>query len=266
MTRDQVAAGIGVSLLVIALGLAVTDRPLASLSLVYGVILLGIVLVGTLSALWKVRGTLDDPSNGAVAWAPTDPFATPSPERSANDAPLSSVAFAEVVQSAGSHARHVGSVDAGITVIREPLRTALREALLAGGASRDTIITHIDEGTWTDDPIAAAVVSPQVDPPTLSLRRRLEAWLFPERVVRRHARRTMAAIAETTAESLPTVTGQTAPRTVPVIQPSLAMLQRDTDGSLQPAQDPTALTRDPTPLAPSTPPRENDGQREEQGQ
>ncbi|MFC7196011.1 hypothetical protein ACFQL4_17525 [Halosimplex aquaticum] len=88
-------------------------------------------------------------------------------------------------------------------------------------------------GAWTDDPVAAAVLDERVEPPRRSLRGRIRAWLFPERIVRRQAARAVAAIADAADEELPPVVGQRAPRTVPTLAPALGSLQRSVDGTLQ---------------------------------
>ncbi|PSQ44233.1 hypothetical protein BRD07_00530, partial [Halobacteriales archaeon QS_9_68_42] len=107
----------------------------------------------------------------------------------------------------------------------------------------------IEEGTWTDDRLAASVLSPSVDPPTRSLRGRVWAWLYPERAVRRRVRRATDAVAAAADEALPAVPGESAARTVPVVRPTLSDLQRGV--GLQRAVAPTAVARGPLPPEPS---------------
>lgn len=218
------------------------------------------VLGALVVALWKVRGALDDPDDAAaVPWAPGEPFASPSPEVAESDHPLSSVALTRVVESAGERAREDGDVETGLGAVRRPLRRALLEALVAGGREEVAVEAALAAGSWTDDPVAASVLEASIDPPGESLRRRFEAWLFPERVVRRRARRAVDAVGAAADEALPAVPGQTAPREVPVVQPTLAELQRGVDGRLQPAVDPSVIARGPRPPSPSLHGEEGEG-------
>lgn len=219
------------------------------------------VLVALAVALWKVRGALDEPDDdvAAVPWAPGEPFASPSPEVAEGEYRLSSVALTRVVESAGERARKMGDTEAGLEKVRPPLRRALVEALVAGGHDEAAVERALAEGAWTDDPIAASVLDSSVEPPAQSLRRRFEAWLFPERVVRRRARRAVNAVGAAAEEALPAVPGQTAPRELPVVQPTLAELQRGVDGRLQLAVDPSVVARGPRPPSPTLDGEEGEG-------
>jgi len=152
----------------------------------------------------------------------------------------------------GETARREGTVEDGIDVVRPALRDTLIGALTQGGSSAESVEDLLDSGGWTDDRVAASVLSEHVDPPDRSIRTRLEAWLFPERVVRRRARRATEAVAVAAEAALPTVPGQTAPRTVPTVTTSLSELQRGVDGRLQRASDPMAIARGPSPPEAST--------------
>lgn len=208
-----------------------------------------VALVALPGALWKIRGSLDATSAAPVAWASDEPFANPAPERTATDHPLSSEGFARAVGEAGTEARD-RTLDDGIALIRSVLRDALIEALERGGRSPEAVRRALAEGTWTDDRVAASVLDEAVAPPERSLRERVRAWLFPERVLRRRAGRAAQAVAEAADEALPTVPGQNAPRTVPVAKPRLEDLRRAADGSLQRAADPRAAARGPGPIDP----------------
>lgn len=189
-----------------------------------------------------------DPSAGdsAAPWADEE-FATPAPERTDREPPLSSDGLARVIEKAGETARRAETVDEGVAVVRPVLRGTLRDALVQGDRSRADAEAAIDDGSWTNDRVAASVLSPTVDAPPRPLRDRLRAWLFPEHAVRRRSRRAMAAVAEAADEALPTVPGRTAPRTVPVLQPRLEELRRGAGGELQRAVDPNAIARGPRP-------------------
>ncbi|WP_049922052.1 DUF7269 family protein [Halopiger djelfimassiliensis] len=211
-----------------------------------GVVLLALVAV--VLALRKVWGSLDTSADApATPWAPDEPFATPAPERTDRNPPLSSDEFTAVIETAGAAARDGGTVADGLAVVRPPLRETLLDALEHGGHSRSEAEAMLADGTWTDDRIAASVLDERVRAPVRSRRERLRAWLFPERVVRRRAGRAMAAVAEAADDALPAVPGQTAPRTVPVLQPRLEDLRRGADGRLQRAVDPGAIARGPRP-------------------
>ncbi|SER28400.1 DUF58 domain-containing protein [Natrinema salaciae] len=216
------------------------------------VVLIALVAFGL--GVWKIRGTPGtsggDRDAPTVPWAPDEPFANPAPERTDRDPALSSDALAGVIEAAGEEARDAGTVADGLAVVRPPLREALLDALERGGWSRSDAEAALADGSWTDDRVAASVLAAAVDPPTRPLRERVRAWLYPERVVRRRARRATGAVAEVADDALPTVPGQTAPRSVPVLQPRLEDLQRGADGRLQRAVEPRATARGPGPTRP----------------
>ena len=213
-----------------------------------------VALVVICLALWKVKGVLDG-SDGShtVPWAPSEPFAHPAPERTRTDETLSSVAFAEVVAEGARIARRREDVEPGI----EHVRPALRETLLdvmeqASAEPSGTERYHaLARGTWTDDRLVASVLDPAVVPPDQSLRARVDAWLYPDRAVRRRVRRAIDAIAAVAEESLPAVPGQRAPRPIPVVRPRLEELVRGADGDVQLARDPFATARGPQPPNPT---------------
>lgn len=218
-----------------------------SSSAVFWLVAVVLALLGLSAALWKIRGRLDASSDRPVAWASDEEFATPAPERTDDEYGLSSDGFAHRIEEAGSTARSEGTVVDGVAVVRPALREALIEAMVQGEYDSESAREALSTGEWTDDQVAASVLDAAVPPPRLSIRQRVNAWLFPERVVRRRLRRAMQALAEVADESLPTVPGQTAPRTVPVRKPRLEELQRDAEGRLQGAVDPDAIARGPEP-------------------
>ncbi|RQG92117.1 DUF7269 family protein [Natrarchaeobius chitinivorans] len=207
-----------------------------------------IVLVGLLVVIVKVWGTPEVAGDGpAVPWGETDTFAAPAPERTNRDPPLSSDELVAVIDDAGAAARSAGTVEDGIDVARPVLRGALIDALIQGGMARADAEATLADGSWTDDDVAASVLEADLTGPDRPFRDRLTAWLFPERVVRRRIGRATGAVAAAADEALPTVPGQTAPRTVPVVKPRLEELTRGADGRLERAADPDAIARGPRP-------------------
>ena len=203
------------------------------------------------AAAAKIYGSADPSDDGGgVPWADGTSFASPRPEDAATDHDLSGAALASAVEEAADRAREMG-IEEGVDAARPRLRETLVAALVAGGRERAAVEAAIEEGTWTDDRLAASVLSPSVDPPTRSLRGRAWAWLYPERAVRRRVRRATDAVAAAADEALPAVPGESAARTVPVVRPTVSDLQRGVDGRLQQAVDPTAVARGPLPPEPS---------------
>lgn len=259
MIRDLLIGGLGVVLVVLGVVLATgtpADGVLPPVASGVG-ILVGVAAV--VIALWKIRGSPDGTTGGAIPWADDQSFVDPTPEHSASDHPLSSVALARILEAAGETARTEGTVADGLEVVRPALRETLLDALVAGGTRPESAANAVADGTWTDDAVAASVLDADVEPPERSLSERVEAWLFPERVLRRRTRRAVDAIAEQADEALPPVPGQTAPRNVPVVRPALEDLQRGVDGRLQRAIDPMAVARGPLPPEPAL----DDGEVEE---
>lgn len=167
----------------------------------------------------------------------------PAPERVGDDYPLAGQVATTLLARAETVARDEGRPSAGIESIRPPLRELLRDILVAGGLSTQDAERAIDEGTWTDDPLVAAVFSPALHPPAQSVRARLRGWLRPERVVRERLDRAVGAVVALTDEVLPQIPGMAAPRRVRVRPPTLDELRRDVDGSLRPAAEPTPTRR-----------------------
>ncbi len=194
-------------------------------------ILLVLVAIGW--ALWRIGKS--EPTESARG-----PILSPPPERTPEDTALSGRALADTMTGAGDRARAERSIAAGVDIVRPVLSGALEDALVAGGADRAAARQSIRRGTWTDDSVAASVCSASISMPDRSLRARLLGWLYPERELRRRVRRAVAAVDESASATLPRVPGQDAPRRVRIVRPRLETLQRDVDGSLQPAvNDPT---------------------------
>ncbi len=202
-----------------------------------------VVLVGLVGALWKLAGTAADAA--APPWSDEGALVTDAPERTAADHPLSGEGLADAIEAAGRAARESGSVEDGLAEVRPALRSALVAALVRGGSDRAAVERALADGSWTDDRAAAAVLDDGVIPPDRPLRRRVDAWLFPERAVVRRTGRAVQAVAEAADDALPTVVGQDAPRSVPVLPPTLDEQRRTADGSLRPARDPEAVDRGP---------------------
>lgn len=254
MKRLLAAAATVVGLVLVAGGVALAavraggwSTPAAAGLASIPIVLLALLVVG-----WKARGSLDDTTAAPVPWADGDPFAAPPPERSDEAVPLSSEALANLLRDAGAVARSEGAVAEGVAEVRPTLQATLLAALSAGGRDRETARQLVDGGEWTDDRVAASVLAADVPPPPRSLRERLRAWLFPERVVTERIRRAVREIAAVADDSLPTVPGQTAPKTVPVAPPPVADLTRGADGRLQRAADREVVDRGPAPDDPGT--------------
>lgn len=78
--------------------------------------------------------------------------------------------------------------------VRERLRTAAIAATMrADGCRRETAERRVDEGTWTDDPAAAAFLS---DGRSGSIGGRLAAWAAGKTRRQRRAKRTVNAVVE----------------------------------------------------------------------
>lgn len=195
----------------------------------------GGLLVGVL-ALWKL---VRSPGGDGVApppWSEGGAIVDEPPEATPKTDPVSGTALSGVIEAAASEARGE-TVEAGLETVREPLRETLVAALERGGWDRARIESALADGSWTDDPVAAAVLDESVVPPERSFRRRGWAWLFPGKAVRHRTARAVGAVARTAEAALPTVVGQRAPRPMPVVEPTLDDLQRAADGTLRRAVD-----------------------------
>jgi hypothetical protein len=218
------------------------------------VALTGLALVGAAAAWAVADGTVAPPgTSGRVAAAavgllavavavarvwrggddPAGPLVDRAPERAPADRPLAGRAFAETVREATTTARSRG-VEAGVATVRPDLRATVVAVRRRAGDDPAAVERALDDGTWTDDPVAAAALSPRVDPPERPLRGRLADWLRPDRAARRRVARATDAVARVADDRLPPVPGADAPRPAPVSRPSLDELRRSVDGSLEP--------------------------------
>ena len=189
--------------------------------------LVGLIAVGAaLARVWGAPG--DDPT--------TTPVVESAPERAPDDRPLAGRAFAEQVRAARERARS-NDTAAGVETVRPTLRATVVAVRTRAGDDAAAVEHVLDAGTWTDDPVAAAALSPDLAPPERTLRRRLADWLRPDRAAGRQIRRATDAVARVADERLPPVPGADAPRPAPVAHPSLDALRRSVDGSLDPAVD-----------------------------
>jgi hypothetical protein len=117
---------------------------------------------------------------------------TPPDPEDVYGVPAPGAAFDEFVEGRGSvRERLFGDRHARL---RERLReTALATLMRTEGMSRSEARTAIEQGTWTDDPVAAAFLS---DRQTPGARARLLAVVRGESSFQHGARRTAAAIAD----------------------------------------------------------------------
>jgi hypothetical protein len=239
--RRAILVGLGLfalvdAVIVLAIGVP-SDGPVGAIAeaLLWLVLLAALVL-----AVWRLaRGA----PGVDYAHPGSDPLVERDPEVSQAAVVLSGTAFADTLAEAVTVARKGGDVDEAVAVVRDPLRTVLVDAMVAGGADRERARRRVDAGEWTDDPVAAAVLSPDVTGPNRPLRDRLAAWLFTDRAVRHRTRRAVSEVAQVAGRELPAIPGQTATRNVPVPRPSTDRLQARSASALtlEPAPDPDAL-------------------------
>lgn len=253
MTR--LAIGIGVAAIVIGV-IALLLGGGGTGSSTVSVLVAFLAIAGILISLWKLLETpgAGEPTVIEPPWTDDGALFDRPPERTSDDEALSGESFAAVLADAGSAARSEGTVEAGFEVVRPVLRRALVDALSLRDGDGSAIERALETGEWTDDRTAAAVLDPTVELPPWPIRLRIEAWLFPERVVRRQLQQTVQAIAEAANDAIPNVPGQNAPRNVPILQPRLEDLRRGVDGEVQRAVDPLATARGPRQPGSESPP------------
>lgn len=223
--------------------------------------LLLVVLAGFVIAVWRLAR--EDAGTADRTAQPADPVVAVTPEEAATDDALSGCGLSWLLEEAGEVAREDRTVTAGIEWLRPTLRATLLDALVHEYGDREAAAVAVDEGTWTDDPVAAAVCSDAVPGPSLSFRERVSAWLFPERVLRERVRVTVDEIARAADDALSAVPGERAPRTIPVVTPTVDDLQRTVDGRLDLAAGVAADGRDADGTdTPAAEPSPADGDRE----
>jgi hypothetical protein len=191
-----------------------------------------LVAIGVLYALSR------PPAGPLPSWTRDGGLLDRAPERSPEPATVSGTGFVAVVEEAAVRAREERTVEAGFDVLRPHLRETLRGVLAQAHADPDAVESVIANGTWTADPTVAAILAPDLERPDWPLRKRVLAWLFPERVLRATSRTAVQAIADVAGETLPEIPGQRVARTHRRLEPTLAELQRGVDGELQRALDP----------------------------
>lgn len=81
----------------------------------------------------------------------------------------------------------------------EEVREQIRESIMSleqryGDRDAAALVTVLNDGSWTNDPVAAAFLS-RDESVTLPLRERLRAWLFPDETLERAVNRTLDEIA-----------------------------------------------------------------------
>lgn len=238
MTRERlriglVVAGMLVVLVGLVLGLVLSPRPAPDGPTAVSVL---VVLIGAVVALAKILRSGSGGRRTPPPWTADGAIVQSAPETGPEDERVSGTALTSVVEAGGKRARRAGTVEAGLSTVRPALRETLHAALVQGGRDREAAERALADGSWTDDQAAAALLDEQVTPPERTFRRRLWAWLFPERAVRRRTARAVRAIGDAADESLPPVIGQDAPRSVPVVTPTLDDLRRTADGRLQRAE------------------------------
>lgn len=182
-----------------------------------------IALIGLAIGAWLLftgTGSGDD-SELSLPWSPAESIVDGRPEATPDRHELTGGELVEAIYDAGAVARDERDVDAGVAIIRPLLRETYRD-LRTRDRSEEDFEDALDAGTWTDDRVAAAVLAPDVEPPDQSFGQRVRDWLYPGRAVTWRVRRTVDELAALADETVPPVVGQSAPRQVPVHEPSLA--------------------------------------------
>lgn len=77
--------------------------------------------------------------------------------------------------------------------VREDLEAAVVAVRTGAGASPDAVREAVAAGTWTDDRVAASFLGGP-DAPSVSLWRRVYAWLYPARAFRRRVERVVTEV------------------------------------------------------------------------
>lgn len=247
-TRGHAIVGVAAALVLGAFGLLGTPvgRGITAIPAARNLAIVLTVLVGLGVTLLQLRRPGTD---ARTAGEGTDRLTAANPERTASDLPVAGRDLAALLERAGAAARDGDTVEDGIAVVRPALRETLTTTLVHGGMEASSAEEAIRTGTWTEDAEAAAVLSPDVPPPRRSIRHRLRGWLYPERTTQDRVARAVQAIAEVAGDALPTIPGETAARTIPVVRPTVEELRRtlaDADDP-RPAVDAAAIDRGPAP-------------------
>lgn len=244
--RTVLAVVLGVALVALGVALGLGASPAVADDVPGWLSVLVVLVVLPVLALKLLRSPGGD-DTAPAPWSEGGAMVTVRPESTPETDRIVTSPLSEHIVAAAEQARWEETVEARQERIREPLREALVGALQQGGWDHDRIDSALASGVWTDDPVAAAVVDERVAPPVRSLRRRVWAWLFPEKAIRHRTARTVGAISRRADSELPPVVGQHAPRPVPVVEPSVQDLQRAADGTLRRAVEGAAAVRTPAP-------------------
>lgn len=156
----------------------------------------------------------------ALPWSARDPIVQERPEATPGRDRLAGGELVEALRDGAGLARDQRDVEAGVAVVRPLLRETYLDVTVRDGTADGE--AALDAGTWTDDPVAAWVLSGEQPRPRRSFDRRLRDWLYPGRAVARQVRRAVDELAAVADDAVPPVVGQSAPRQVPVHEPSLA--------------------------------------------
>lgn len=242
-SRQLLLAGAGLLAVVAACVIAVVRAETVPETVGPGAVGWLVVLGALGAAAWlRYRATRSAPDEAAAPWSGTDPIVAETPEATPDTQPLSGRELVLELDQASTAARQAGEIETGLEVLRPALRDTYVLVARHAGQDESTARAALDRGTWTDDPAAAAALSPDVDPPPRSLVERLRDWLYPGRAVRRRTRAAVDALAAAADESVATVVGTDAPRRIPVYEPTLAERRLGPTGEIG--------GPDPTPAAP----------------
>lgn len=244
--RTVLAVVLGVALVALGVVVGLGASPAVADDVPGWLSVLVVLVVLPVLALKLLRSPGGD-DTAPAPWSEGGAMVSIRPESTPDTDRIVTSPLSEDIAAAAAQARWEETVEARQERIREPLREALVGALQQGGWDHDRIDTALASGAWTDDPVAAAVVDERVTPPVRSLRRRVWAWLFPEKAIRHRTARTVGAISRCADSELPPVVGQRAPRPMPVVEPSVQDLQRAADGTLRRAVEGAAAVRTPAP-------------------
>lgn len=235
-SRRELVGLAGLAAVLVGVGVLVTTEP-ARLSPDEP---LGLATVagaaGLAVAAWVLWRVGRDRSSAPPPWTPAGRLADTSPEAAPATPRLAGDALARRTAEAVAEARAARRPEAGIETIRPTLREPLAEILEHGGTDDRAVETTIERGGWTDDQIAAAVISRRVPPPDQPLRERVRTWLHPGVVARERIHRAIDAIEERTAADLAPVPGTDVPRATPTTRRPITDRRRAIDGSLHPTR------------------------------
>lgn len=236
--RRWLAVAVGLTATAVGLYLAVRRFEPATPGTEPGTAVWLVGLAAVAAAAWLVFDRSRTAADGSVPWSDAGPIVDGTPEAAPLTDPLSGGDLAARLRDAGATARERRRIEPGVAVVRPTLRETYLDAMAAAGQDRTAARDALDRGAWTDDRVAAAVLSTAVDPPARSIRQRLVDWLYPGRAVTRRTVRAVSAVGAAADEALPPVVGSDAPRQFPTHDPSLAVQHVGADDAVRaPAGD-----------------------------